>query len=170
MKNFTSGGFWQGFNTTAGILTVFFLVLVPAVRAYQDYKESVDMSLQQTATSTFAVVIGNASSTPLNAIEFELHFDPTKINITSIVSQGILCENRFIITNRINNASGTALFQCGTVTPFSGKVGTVATVYATKLKAGTSTITFGKTTHVLAHDGYGTDATRTRHNIVFNAL
>ncbi len=170
MKNFTSGGFWQGFNTTAGILTVFFLVLVPAVRAYQDYKESVDMSLKQTATSTFAVVIDNASSTPLNAVEFELHFDPAKIQIADIVPQGILCENRFIITNRTNNASGTALFQCGTVTPFSGKAGTIATVYAKRLRAGTSTITFGKTTHVLADDGYGTDATRTRANLVFTSL
>lgn len=170
MKNFTYGGFWQGFNITAGILAVFFLALVPAVRAYQEFRESVDMSLKQTATSTFAIVLDNASSTPLNAVEFELHFDPTKINIARIVPQGVLCENRFIIINRINNASGTALFQCGTVTPFSGKVGTVATVYATKLKAGTSTITFGKITHVLAHDGYGTDATRKRTDLVFTSL
>jgi hypothetical protein len=170
MKNFTGGGFWQGFNVTAGILIVFFLALVPLVRAYQDFKESVDMGLIQTATSTFAVVIDNAQNTPLNAVEFELHFDPTKIQITDIISTGVLCEDRFIITNRISNASGTTLFQCGTVTPFTNKTGTIATVYTKPIEIGTSTITFGETTHVLAHDGYGTDATRERTNLVFTSL
>jgi hypothetical protein len=170
MKNFTGGGFWQGFNVTAGFLTVFFLFLVPGVRAYQDYMESVDMSLRQTATSTFAIVIDNASSSPLNAVEFELHFNPTQIQITDIVPTGVLCEDRFIITNRISNASGTTLFQCGTVTPFTGKTGTIATVYTKPIETGTSTITFGETTHVLAHDGYGTDATRTKTNLVFTSL
>ncbi len=171
MKNFTEGGFWHGFNVTSGVLTVFFLVLVPAVTAYQDFKASVDMGLTQTATSTFAVVIDNASNIPLNAIEFELHFDPTKIQITDIVSTGVLCEERFIITNRISNASGTTLFQCGTITPFTHKTGTIATVYTKPIETGTSTtITFGETTHVLAHDGYGTDATREKTNLIFTAL
>jgi hypothetical protein len=170
MKNFTGGGFWHGFNVTAGILIVFFVALVPMVRAYEYFAHSVDMSLEQTATSTFAIVIANASSTPLNAVEFELHFDPTKIQITDIVPQGVLCEDRFVITNIINNASGTTLFQCGTVTPFTSKTGTIATVYTKPIETGTSTITFGETTHVLSHDGYGTDATKSKTDLIFTSL
>lgn len=161
MKTSARGQFWYTFNILALILSVFFILFVPVVQGFEDFRQTVDIFLKggNTETDTYTIEIGNASSTPLNAIEFELSYNPKEITITEIVSHGVLCEERFIITNAIDNKNGTALFQCGTVTPFINATGTVATIY-TKRRSNDASLTFGTTTHVLAHDGYGTDATR----------
>jgi hypothetical protein len=160
MKTSPRAQFWYGFNISALILSLFFILFVPAVQGFQDFTKTVDIFLKARDTETYTIEISNASSTPLNAIEFELAYNPAEFTITDIVSHGALCEERFIITNSINNAEGHALFQCGTVTPFSNATGTIATVYTKRLTAASSSLRFGTTTHVLAHDGFGTDATR----------
>ncbi|MFM2381832.1 MAG: hypothetical protein RLZZ76_599, partial [Candidatus Parcubacteria bacterium] len=148
-------------NISALILSFFFILFVPVVQGFQDFTQTVDIMLKGDAqTDTYTIEINNASSTPLNAIEFELAYNPEELTITDIVSHGVLCEKRFIITDSIDNTKGQALFQCGTVTPFSNATGTIATIYTKKKTAHFSTLAFGETTHVLAHDGYGTDATR----------
>jgi hypothetical protein len=162
MKTASRAEFWYGFNISALILSAFFLLFVPLVQGFQDFAKTVDIMLKSDTTQngTYTIEIANASSTPLNAIEFELTYNPEELTILNIVSHGILCEERFIITNTIDNKNGTALFQCGTVTPFINATGTVATIYTKRLTNTKSSLTFGTTTHVLAHDGYGTDATR----------
>lgn len=162
MKTSARGQFWYGFNTTALILSVFFILFVPIVQGFEDFRQTVDIFLKggNTETDTYTIEIGNASSTPLNAIEFELTYNPAELTITDIVSHGVLCEERFIITNTIDNTNGSVLFQCGTITPFTNATGTIATIYTTRRNEDTS-LAFGTNTHVLAHDGYGTDATRT---------
>lgn len=177
MKNSHRHGFWYAFNLTAFILIVLFAIAAPLLHAFELIKESVDIHATQATKAallhvptSFTVDIQNGSSTLLNAAEFELHYDPNALLVTSIVPHSTLCEDRFIITNAIDNASGTALFQCGTVTPFAGKAGTIATVYVTPLVSGTSSVTFGTSTHVLAHDGMGTDATRKVSNLVFSTI
>lgn len=162
MKTSARGQFWYGFNISALILSVFFILFVPMVHGFQNFAQTVDIMLKQDAVQkgVYTIELGNASSTPLNAIEFELAYNPEELTITDIVSHGVLCEERFIITNTIDNKNGTALFQCGTVTPYTNATGTIATIYTTRRNEETS-LAFGTTTHVLAHDGYGTDATRT---------
>lgn len=176
MKNSDKSGFWYAFNLTAIILILLFAVSIPLLHAYEQFAQSVDIQATQNVVAsaftptTFTIDIQNASGTPLNAIEFELHFDPKAVQLSQIVPTSSLCEERFVITNTIDNTLGTALFQCGTITPFSDTLGTVATVYATPLVSGTSSMTFGTSTRVLAHDGMGTDATRTIKNFVVSAL
>ncbi len=162
MKTVTYGQFRYGFNISALILSVFFILFVPLVQGFEDFTNTVDIMLKEDTAQngTYTIEIGNASSTPLNAIEFELFYNPLQVTVTDIVPHGVLCEERFIITNLIDNTIGHALFQCGTVTPFTNATGTVATIYTKGYRATTSPLTFGTTTHVLAHDGYGTDATR----------
>lgn len=171
-----NNSFWYGFNLTAVILTGFFLLLVPVLQAYINYSQSVDMGMYQSDTSFMntetpvAITIDNTSQIPLNAVEFELLYNPKELQITKIVPLSTLCEERFILTNTINNASGTSLFQCGTISPFSNTTGTLALVYAIPLLQGTTSLRFGSTTHVLAHDGYGTDATKNRVGITLTSL
>ncbi len=165
MKTSAREQFWYGFNISALILSCFFILFVPVVQGFQDFTKTVDIFLTQTHAGTgdvqtFTVEIDNASSTPLNAIEFELSFNPQEMHITDIVQTAALCEERFILTKQIDNTNGNLLFQCGTVTPYSRATGTIATVYA-YITVPRPNIRFGTTTHVLAYDGYGTDATRT---------
>jgi hypothetical protein len=173
MEKQTKHGFWYGFNLAAIILIVIFLLGIPLLYAFAEFIANVDLSLKQQGVAalfvpaTFTLEVSNSEAASLNAVEFELSYDPTAILITSIEAHSTLCEDRFVITNKINQASGTALFQCGTITPFSGSEGTIATIHAIPLQSGTSTITFGENTHVLAHDGFGTDVTRTREGLTF---
>jgi hypothetical protein len=162
MKTASQAQFRYGFNVSALILSIFFVLFVPMVHGFQNFAQTVDIMLKQDVSQegVYTIELGNASSTPLNAIEFELEYNPAELTITDIVSHGVLCEERFIISNTIDNMSGNALFQCGTITPFTNATGTIATIY-TKRSTEEASLTFGTTTHVLVHDGFGTDATRT---------
>ena len=177
MKNQSDNGFWKGFNTTALLLTFCFLFFAPLLQAFVDFRESVDLSLIQEVPSQvfvatdITVTLTNASSTPLNAVEFEIHYNPKALQVTKITPHHTLCEEQFVIESTINNASGTVSFACGTITPFTGIKGTVATLQITPLTSGTSTLTFSTTTtHVLAYDGYGTDATKGRQNLILRTI
>jgi len=177
MKNGNNHGFWYAFNLTAIILIIFFVFAVPFLYAFVQFAQSVDLKATQTQgdaslllPTTFTVEIENTSKTPLNAVEFQLHYDPKALMVTQITPLWTLCEERFIITNTINNASGTAFFQCGTVTPFSEVSGVIAIIHTIPLASGTSSVSFGTQTHVLAHDGYGTNVTKETHDLIFTTL
>jgi len=176
MEKRVKHGFWYGFNLAAVILIAFFVLGVPLLFALAHYIQNVDIGAVQNETgkvgvqTSFEIELQNPTATPLNAAEFELSYDPQAILITAIVPHTTLCEERFLISNSFDNASGTALFQCGTISPFTQKEGAIATVYAMPLQAGTSSITFAEKTHVLAHDGFGTDVTGERKHLVFTAL
>ncbi len=176
MDKSSSHGFWYGFNFAAAVLIVLFLIGLPFVFAFAQFLQSVDISAIQhvpavaSEPAAFTIDIANTRHTPLNAVEFELSYDPRAFLITDITPHTTLCEEQFIIANTVNNASGTALFQCGTVTPFTGATGTIATVHVLPLRAGTSSVSFAELTHVLVHDGLGTDATRLRTGLLFTAI
>lgn len=176
MNKSTKHGFWYGFNLAAIILIALFLVGIPFLFALANFMRDVDFSLAQPDSvvaltpTTIDVDITNPSNTLLNAVEFELAYDPRAILVTAIVPHDTLCEEQFVITNTFDNTSGTALFQCGTLTAFSGNNGTIATIHAIPLQSGTSTITFGELTHVIAQDGFGTDATRKRLDLTLITL
>ena len=169
-------GFWYGFNIAAITLIALFLLGLPLFQAFASFLQSVDLQAVQNepafayVPTTFTIEVSNEEAAALNAVEFELSYDPEAVLITSITPHQTLCEERFVISNRIHHASGTALFQCGTITPFTQMRGTIATVHAIPLQSGTTTISFGDTTHVLAHDGYGTDKTRALYDLVFSAI
>lgn len=170
-------GFWYGFNVTASLLALFFLFLVPFLQAFDELTKTVDLHLNLTTPiqigekTEVQVYLINASSTFLDAIEFEILYDTDTLELHSISPTDTLCEDRFLLTKTITNASGTVLFQCGTITPFSKTEGIVATLQFTSLQSGTTSISFGtSSTQVLMHNGLGTDATRSRTNLVFTAL
>lgn len=173
MQNSNKQGFWHGFNIAAIIIVTLFALGIPLLHTIASFLQSVDITAQQTegavlyTPTTFAIAITNELSSPLNAVEFELNYNPNELLITKIEPHTTLCEERFLIQNVIDTASGTASFQCGTITPFALKEGTIATVHAIPLSSGTSSVTFGTRTNVLAHDGYGTNLTRARNNLTF---
>jgi len=176
MQKHYKRGFWYGFNIAAILLIILFVLGIPLLQAFASFLQTVDIRIEgkeqtyQYVPTTLSIDITNQSLTPLNAIEFELVYNPSELLILSITPSGTLCEEQFIITNSINTASGTALFQCGTRTPFSGEYGSIASIVAFPLRSGTTTIAFGPTTNVLAHDGYGTNTTRTRTDLILTAL
>lgn len=176
MKKQGKGGFLYAFNLTAAILILFFAMLIPLLHAAGSLGHSVKMHIDGArserlgTTTQFAVTIDNASSTPLNAVEFELRFDPSKILITKITPLATLCEDQFVISNSIDNERGVALLQCGTLHPFSAATGTIARIEAIPVGVGSTTIAFGTTTHVLASDGLGSDATGSTTGATFATI
>lgn len=169
-------GFWYGFNIAALILIIFFILGLPLLQAFASFLQTVDLKATQAQPAevylptAIAIEFTNIERTPLNAIEFELAYDPRALALIDILPNETLCEKRFMITNRIDNALGAALFQCGTITQFDKATGTIATVHVIPLRSGTSTISFAPKTHILAHDGLGTDATRQRIDLQFSAI
>ncbi len=174
MQHSNKQSFWHGFNIAAIIIVTLFALGIPLLHTIASILESVDIKALQTdeaylySPTTFTIAVSNELSSPLNAIEFELNYNPKELLITKIEPHTPLCEERFLIQNVIDTASGTASFQCGTITPFEGTDGTIATIHAIPLVSGTSTVTFGTRTNVLAHDGYGTNLTRTRSDLIFS--
>ncbi len=177
MKNTKRHGFIYWFNIVAVILILLFTLAIPLLHAYEHYAQTVDIEIVPNELNTsvffptsFAVTIQNASNTPLNAVEFEIQYDPELLLVTEIIPHTTLCEERFIISKTINQENGTLFFQCGTIAPFSGTTGIIATINATPLTVDTPALQFGTTTHVLAHDGFGTDVTRNRFDLSFTSL
>lgn len=105
---------------------------------------------------TIEILLTN-NSIPLNAAEVELFFDPTQLIVTDLKIAESICQQHFVITKYVNNENGKIFYQCGTVNPFSGSSTVLATLSVMPVKTGTSTLYFGKNTHLLAHDGYGTN-------------
>jgi len=176
MNKSTKHGFWHGFNLAAIILIAIFVFGVPLLFAFAELVSNVGFSLTQEAKAVpgqpvaLTVEIDNPSNHALNAVEFEFSYDPAALMITAIVPHETLCEEQFIISNTFDNASGTALFQCGTRTPFEENRGTIATVYVLPLQSGTTSVAFADLTHVIAHDGLGTDMTGEKTDLIFTAL
>jgi len=177
MKNYKRRGFLYGFNITATILILLFIGTFTLLHAFERSAQSVDLEIVPEVASTFGeyptsfvVNVRNASNTPLNAIEFEIHYDPQALLVTDVIPHATLCEERFIITKTIDPTTGIILFQCGTITPFSGTQGVVATITTLPLTLTTPSLRFGTTTHVLAHDGFGTDVTRNRYDLSFSQI
>lgn len=176
MKREEKHALWNGLNITTVVFIIIFAIMFPLFFVFAEFAQSVDIKATQATTThayvqtSFTINIINESNTPLNVVELELNYDPNALFIIGIIPHTTLCEERFMMTNSFDNASGTAFFLCGTITPFTQNEGVVATVYAIPLSSGTSSVTFGASTRVLAHDGYGTDATRERGEFIFTTL
>ena len=104
----------------------------------------------------------------LNAGEVELLFDPVKLIVTNLLITDSLCQEQFVITKQIDNEHGRLFYQCGTLSPFAGASTTLAVVTVLPQSTGTSTLRFGPQTHVLAHDGYGTNILHTALNALYS--
>lgn len=114
------------------------------------------ISLTQVDRSMIAIELTN-NETILNAGEIEVFFDPAQLIVTAINISSALCEPRFVITKEIDNKNGRIFYQCGTITPFTRPTTTLATVTVLPQHTGTSSLVFGTNTHLLAHDGKGTN-------------
>lgn len=109
--------------------------------------------------TTIDILVTN-DTTPLNAIETELYFDPELFTVTDITFHSELCEERFIIDRTVDNTLGHIHLSCGTATPFSGNVTIFGTVTIIPLETGIGKIEFGEKTHIYVHDGLGTQIVR----------
>lgn len=162
LESETSQGFLIGLSVLTPIFGTlfFFTVLVNAAEHIVPEATAV-VHLVQTSPDRLEIRLTD-NTTPLNAAEMELLFDPQAFSVTDLTIQPGLCEERFIITKLIDNASGKVFYQCGTIMPFGKASTTLAILKIAPLSTGTSTVTFGTNTNVLAHDGYGSNVTKER--------
>lgn len=156
----------KGFQSTAilliGICSIYMLVVaVTNAAEYIAPQQTAIVSLTQVGQNTINVNLSENTS-PLNAVEVELFFDPTHFVVNDLTISPVLCEERFVITKIIDNTAGVVFYQCGTITPFSGTSTTLATLYITPVQSGNTQLTFGDKTNTLAHDGYGSNVTKDR--------
>ena len=160
---------------TAGIITLLALCFYTQTQAtnYAQTARGADvyvLSDTQKLTvgqpTTIDILVTN-DTTPLNAMEAELFFNPTLFAVSDVAFHTELCEERFIIDNLIDNTLGRIHISCGTVTPFTGSATLFGTVTLTPLQAGIGKIEFGGKTHVYIHDGLGTQIARDTYDQTF---
>jgi len=109
-------------------------------------------------------ILFHNDGTPVNAARMVLHFNPELISVDEFRITEALCEPSFVITQSIDNTSGKVLYECGTISPFSGTTTALAHLTIAPKTEAHTTLGFGTTTSVHAHNGFGTDvldATRT---------
>jgi len=163
----TSRGFLVGTLVLIPIFgSFFFFAILVNAAEYIFPTPTVTIYTEQIDGNTIEVkVSGNEGL--LNAAEVEILFDPTHLQVDTLVIEETICEDRFVITKEIDNATGRVFYQCGTISPLDYSSATIATLIVSPYKAGQSDITFGDTTNVLAHDGYGSNMTKERLTSVF---
>ena len=141
--------------------TLFFFAVLVNAAAPTPETESAALTLTQRDPQTVTVDLRN-NLYPLNTAEIEIYFDPEHFSVTDVAIEPVLCEERFVITNLIDNNAGRMFYQCGTISPFAGTSTTLATITLQPKTGGTSTVALGRDSNVLAHDGLGTNVTGTR--------
>lgn len=164
-------GFVRSFAITASFLLLFFIILnffflVAYAATYIVPPQTVTIVAEQIDQNTIAITLTN-SQTLLNTAEVEFFFDPTHILVTDVLISDSLCMDSFVITKEIDNIQGRVFYQCGTYIPFAGADTVLATLKVIPLKIGTSPLSFGNNTNVLAHDGYGSNVTKDRLASIF---
>ncbi|MFT7506966.1 MAG: hypothetical protein ACI92I_000103 [Acidimicrobiales bacterium] len=161
----------RSFAVTATVLIPVFVVLLfsstlTSAALYVFPAKTVDIQAIQIDVNTVEITL-QGNQTLLNAAEVEFYFDPTYVHVYDVRLSESLCEEQFIITKEVDNITGRIFYQCGTVTPFAGQDTTIATLKVIPLKVGTSPLSFGSNTNVLAHDGYGSNVTKDRLASIF---
>jgi hypothetical protein len=94
--------------------------------------------------------------TPINAVQADISFDPTKLQIQDISTADSLAT--IFIQKEISNQTGYARLTGGLPNPgFFSDHGHFGTVYFKSLAPGLTTVTFLPTSMILANDGRGTN-------------
>lgn len=167
LESETSQGFLIGLSVLTPIFgTLFFFAILVSAEEYTAPPATATISAEQLTNDKVIINLAN-DGTLLNAVEVELFFDPKAVRVTSLNIHPELCEERFIITNIIDNEAGTVFYQCGTISPYSGTSTTLATLIIEPLTLGTTSLTFGQNTNVLAHDGFGSNVTKERTDGIY---
>ncbi|MEZ4200617.1 MAG: hypothetical protein R3B69_03475 [Candidatus Paceibacterota bacterium] len=109
-------------------------------------------------------VLIESSGEPINAAGVQVDFDPTMIEVVDIVDNGGFCDAGFVVGREIDNENGTALYQCGTLSPIRGETATFMELVIKPLATGNAELRFNEQTGVYANDGLGTNVLRTRTN------
>ena len=98
----------------------------------------------------------NGIKTPVNAVQTDLSYDPSKLQIQDISTDGSFAN--IFIQKEINDQTGYARLTGGLPNPgFFGDHGHFGTVYFKSLAPGLTTVTFLPTSMILANDGRGTN-------------
>ncbi len=98
----------------------------------------------------------DSQATTINAAELYLRFDPAKLHIESINTDGSFFTLWITDHPKFSNTDGTIALAGGLPNPGHTGTGLVATVQAKIIKRGDVFLTFDETSRVLLNDGKGT--------------
>lgn len=87
-------------------------ITAPAVVA----QSQVSHTILSTTTESYTVSIDPVSY-KVNAYELQISYDPTRHEVLSVVPASSACEDRFVISRKIDQQAGTIYLACGTITP-----------------------------------------------------
>lgn len=102
----------------------------------------------------------DTNNVPLNAFEVEVFVDNPESEIVAIQPIGVLCEERFLFQNSIDEEKKHAHSICGSSIPFvaAGRLVPVMSIHVFTPGSGTPTVSLGDKTGFYIHDGFGTRA------------
>lgn len=105
-------------------------------------------------------------TTPINAVQTDLGFDPRKLQIVEISTQDSFAN--IFIQKEIDNSQGYARLTGGLPNPgFFSDHGTFGTVYFKGVQPGLATIDYLSSSLILANDGRGTNILRNPPSISY---
>jgi hypothetical protein len=107
----------------------------------------------------------------INAIEANLTFDPTIIQIDDIDTSTSICRSEMFLEKSFNNQTGEIHLTCLIPTPgFAKDNGVIANLKIHPIQAGMVNIGFNDSSLVLANDGLATNVLRTVSNGSYEVL
>jgi hypothetical protein len=121
--------------------------------------------------STFDVsVFVNTGGNDVNAVQVDLKFDPTKLQVASPTA-GRSVISIWIAQPTYSNTEGTISFKGGIPTPgINTSAGLVSTITFRAIAPGTTTISFLDSCQVLLNDGKGTNILNSKGRGVYNLI
>jgi hypothetical protein len=97
----------------------------------------------------------------INAIEADLRFDPTVLQVRDIDVSNSICHADMFLDKYIDNQAGEIHLSCIIPSPgFDQENGIIANLKILPLKSGDTNITFSNDSRVLANDGLATNVLR----------
>ncbi len=101
----------------------------------------------------------------INAIDANLTFDPTVIQVQDIDTTTSICRSEMFLEKYFDNQTGEIHLTCLIPTPgFDKDNGTIANIVLRPIQSGTTSIVFSDNSRVLANDGLATNVLRTVTN------
>ncbi len=107
----------------------------------------------------------------INAIDVNLTFDPTVVQVQDIDTTTSICRSEMFLEKYFDNHTGEIHLTCLIPTPgFDRDNGTIANILLSPMRAGTANINFSDSSRVLANDGLATNVLRTVTNGSYEVL
>jgi hypothetical protein len=142
---------------------------------YTIYNSTIAMNpafdIMEKGTPHIISVVIDSGGENINAIELELLYDATKIQVDELIMARSICSSELTIEKNIDSKNGKITLSCIIPNPgFSEKKGILADIILTPMVRGDFSINFGENNKILANDGLATNVLRESYDAYYDII